>query len=363
MKNLHRPIPKSKILEEFKKQLNDVPDSSLSTSNGIVNSTVMSPNISQRVLTKKSILASGGETTVTKPNQSRKSLGKIKFCNEKPKNTIRSLFEKQLEKSRIESSQINSSSDAEADKTNNIDETLDLSKSKIDEKTNDANCLVTVGSLHKRLTRRNSITLQTPTKKPNIEEESSIMSSTKKRRCTMFTPSKPSIEEEEEGDDIQIDINKTIVRDDGIVNDGNKTVNKLIPMEICNFEPKNKETNKCNSRVRQLLNEELSKTPSNVKESTGNSNKILPMNSSSLRRRTTYTPHAMEETKVQNNFTGTPISLTQRRKTMNINSVSTTPLTAYNDTKHRDSDLQTKTNQKKGWVIFSALKILTTLGI
>lgn len=314
MKNLHRPIPKSKILEGLKK-CSEI-DSLLSTSNGIINSSIISPNVSQKALIKKSTPSK----ITTKFSQTRTSIGKIK-SDEKPKNTIRLLFQRQLEKSSIESSQltanaVNENATQIIDSNDMVAEPL-KNNTKMDEETNDS-CLVT-GSLHKRLTRRNSITLQTPTKKPDMQV-ASILSSTKKRRCTMFTPSKPSIEEAEE-DEIQIDRNKTVV--DKSTTAGNKTVNITMAMEICN-EPKKDEAKKCNSRVRELLNSELSKTPSN-KVANGAANKFL-QSTTSLRRRTTYTPLEMEKTQIQTNAS-TPISSTQRRKTMNL-SANTTPLSA-----------------------------------
>ncbi|XP_031632861.1 uncharacterized protein LOC116346784 isoform X2 [Contarinia nasturtii] len=92
MKNLHRPIPKSKILEGLKKH--NESDSSISTSS-VIDKTP-SPNLMDTYLNRKSL----APTTLPKVTQSRKSI--FKKVDEKPKNTIRSMFMKQLEKSRTD---------------------------------------------------------------------------------------------------------------------------------------------------------------------------------------------------------------------------------------------------------------------
>lgn len=326
MKKLHRPIPKSKLMEELKKQ--NETNSSLSNSNGINKTAVtFSPNVTS--LTKKIPTAVTSKSIAPRKSMGRKLDSKPPT---KPQNTIRSCFEKQLEKSRILSSQttVDSLSDDENTiKTNDQTKIVERSpdeKSKVDEQTN-GTCLVT-GTLHKRLTRRNSMTMQTPTK--NSEEEAapprpSVASSVKKRRCTMFTPSKPSIDEEDDDVDDKVDADSNVVKSTPktLVN-GNHTINKTIAMEVCN-ETKGHAATKCNSMVRQLLNTELMKTPrDNGVKATAN-NFVLPK--SNLRRRTTYTPQPMEETKVQAQ-TVTPISSTQRRQTMNVNDMAT-PLSRF----------------------------------
>lgn len=305
MKNLHRPIPKAKILEGLKKSTtfsSSLPSNSISAS----------PNVSSARKTIQSSLT----TKSTSMIQARKSLGARKLVDEKPKNTIRSMFQKQLEKSRIqECSQTSDDTfDEVANAPNSSKQTTyvepEKEESNVDKESN-GTCLVT-GSLHKRLTRRNSITVQTPTKsilKSNANAEiSSVLSSAKKRRCTMFTPSKVSIDE-----------NETNTTPDKNSQDGNNTVNKTIEMEICNGPTNGVVSNKCNSKVRQMLNNELlQNTPRDKKIHT-----FIQPNSS--HRRTTYTPLGMDETKVQNS-TITPISSsTQRQKTMNVNAMASTP--------------------------------------
>lgn len=94
MKNLHRPIPKSKILEGLKKH-NDS-DSSISPSD-IVEKTPPQ-NLLHSFLNRKTMAA---PSTLPRVSQPRKSI--CKKLEEKPKNTIRSMFMKQLEKSQTES--------------------------------------------------------------------------------------------------------------------------------------------------------------------------------------------------------------------------------------------------------------------
>lgn len=297
MKNLHRPIPKSKILEGLKKSTT----LSSSTMDKTMNA---SANISSaRKTTPSSLLTKTSATT-----QARKSIVR-KIGDEKPKNTIRSMFQKQLEKSRTaESPQMDNEINPTVIELYNEEQSIDSISTS----------LVT-GSLHKRLTRRNSITVQTPTKTaPKLNaniEISSVPSNVKKRRCTMFIPSKISFDEEEEEEDTTR--NKTTITQDKSNQDGNRTVNKTVEMEICNG-PSNDEANKSNSKVRQLLNTELMKTSRDIRTN-GLANMFAPSNVS-VRRRTTYTPQHMDETKVQNSTSVTPMSLlTQRRKTMNVN--------------------------------------------
>ncbi|XP_055311627.1 microcephalin isoform X2 [Sitodiplosis mosellana] len=313
MKNLHRPIPKSKILEGLKKSC-----ATLSSSNATIDKTMKA---SPARKTTSSCLTTTKSTTTA--IQARKSIGRKLAVDEKPKNTIRSMFKKQLEKSQtLENSQLNGDALTLDDVVVTTQKPVgQMAKAEPEEKgeqivdnVTNGTCLVS-GSLHKRLTRRNSMSLQTPTKTPlksNANAEiSSVLSSVKKqRRCTMFTPSKFSIDEDDEAD--------------GNGRDGNQTVNKTVEMEICNGV-----ANKCNSKVRQILNTELvQKTPVVGKKPNGIANMFAQPNSS-LRRRTTYTPQVMDETKVQTTTTSsTPISsssITQRRKTMNVNAMASTP--------------------------------------
>lgn len=319
MKNLHRPIPKSKILEELKK----THDSS-SILSSTVNKTVVngSPNVSQRKTTA---------CVPIKATSSRKSIAP-KNLDAKPKHTIRSMFAKQLEKSRIENSQsINGTIDritsldlsdpASADeqspqKQQNDKETEADEEVTSTEQTGDIT-LVT-GSLHKRLTRRNSMTIPTPTKTaPKPTTTVSTPNSAMKRRRTMFTPSfKGSIQEEQ---DSSIDGNSTATTDKTILAAGDKTVNKSVAMDVCSTS-KNHDTAavKSNSKVRQLLNNELMRTPRESGKSGLESQFALP--SSRLARRTTYTSQVMDETNVQST-TITPV--TKRRMTMNTNAIKT----------------------------------------
>lgn len=350
---MHRPIPKSKILETLKKR----DDSSLLSISNAPNETVRaSPNVIHQSpwarKTTASIVSTAATTTTAtatisaKPNQSRKSLC-LKKTNEKPTNTIRSMFAKQVEKSRIENSQLNGTLSGTLNEmaTLNINDSLavdEVVETPKEESTivenKDEMCLVT-GTLHKRLTRRNSMLMQTPTKSipeaEKITEVSSTRSSAKKRRCTMFAPSfRDSIDEE--------DTKNTDAIEKDAHDDKNKTNNKTLAMEICNES--NKTTTKCNSKVRELLNSELSKTP----HGNGlNGTKVAAVKSvepkTNLRRRTTYTPQVMEETQVQNTFI-TPIS-TNRRKTMNVNAAAARPLnTPKSIEKKSCDDISTPTN-------------------
>lgn len=376
MKNLQRPIPKSKILEELKKandshanQSATVASKTAPSSQSLISQSLVSTNSSPNITQRKAATAS------TKPSQSRKSLSKKV---EKPKNTIQSMFAKQLEKSQRENSQINGTIDQIT--TLNINDSNAISgqvSETVDETTandrdiNPSQEILVNGSLHKRLTRRNSMTLRTPSKSITTTQSDDIVpatpSSIKKRRCTMFTPSlKLSIEEEisdtkvscdataskttntpasasssSTTDSTQTSSNKTVIV-------ANKTLNKSIAMDVCNVQSKARETRnagavtKGNSIVRQLLNDDLSK-------SSHESSSLLGTSASSMEgsqflqpkirlplqtRRTTFTVQSMDETKVLQSSsnigatsgTSTPVSLTKRRNTLNTNARTATPL-------------------------------------
>lgn len=334
MKNLHRPIPKSKILESLKKT-GTAPSSSQSSSSAAIDRT-MNASASVTLARKAASLCVPTKPTTTSMIQARKSLGrKLAVDAKQQKNTIRSMFQKQLEKSQtLESSQLNGDTtlNNEVNTPETVDQMADVEPTQKDEQivenaTNAGTSLVT-GSLHKRLTRRNSMSMQTPTKntplKSNANAEiSSVLSSVKKnRRCTMFTPSKCSIEEDDETDRNSLNVI-------------NKTVNKTVEMELCNGGPAKTATNKCNSKVRQILNTELlQKTPTVVRKPNGIANVFAAPNSS-LRRRTTYTPQVMDETNVQSFSSSTPVvtpSMAQRRKTMNVNAMASTPRSTMSKT-------------------------------
>lgn len=312
MKNMSRPIPKAKILEGLKKR----DETTLSTSSYIDQSN-QTTNKTQNSLTKMMRTS----LTTLKSSQPRKSIGKK--IDVKPQNTIRSMFQKQMEKSRIENSQANGTLNQMAMLNLNDSTTPEKSdeaqpKTTQDAKPQDAevdaqqsNVSLMTGPLHKRLTRRNSMTMHTPTK--TTAEAHTEISSVKKRRCTVFMPSFNSTIEE--NDDKVVGANKTDSSKCGISE--NVTINKTIAMDMCGA-PKTVDENKCNSKVRNLLNSELMATPRSL---TGSVKKVQA--SSSLRRRTTYTPRPMEETKMQS-AVHTPISAVKGRQTMNFNISSQT---------------------------------------
>lgn len=284
-----------------------------------------SPNVTQRSILRKTTAC-----VPVKATSSRKSISNKKVDDNKPKNTIQSMFAKQLEKSRIENSQtINGTieqitsldlNDPESPPQKPTDSTVKIENDEklVTSTQQTGDITLVTGTLHKRLTRRNSMTIPTPTKiapnKPTVTVPTP--SSTKKRRCTMFTPSfKGYIDEEQ---DSSIDGNTTAKPDKSVLN-ADKTVNKTIAMDVCS-------TSKCenvsgsgltksNSKMRQLLNDALSKTPRN-----GLVNKLMPPNTKSARR-TTFTAQAMDETKVQNGII-TPVSLIKRRMTINPNAIT-----------------------------------------
>lgn len=252
------------------------------------------------------------------------------------------MFQKQLEKSRIENSQSNGTLGGALNEmatlnindttVNNGDEHADgdrnsvasveqTPKGKINNsingETDDSSYSTVAGSLHKRVTRRNSMLIQTPTKSILKTDPSPVKSSMKKRRCTMFAPSiGSSIDEDED------DLENTKNGDKDTHDKNDRTINKTVAMEMCNEPTVDNEKNKSISKVRQLLNKELLKTPRD-----NGSNGTTVAGRLNLRRRTTYTPQVMEETKVQNSSI-TPVAAavnSQRRKTINANANANTP--------------------------------------
>lgn len=318
MKNLHRKIPKAKLLKGLKK-MDESKNSSVSTS--LVNSktlnTTTKPAQSKRFSTK------------FKVNISRKSVGPK--TEVKQKNTIQSMFEKQREKSQIEHSQANESVDevvndsvVSEDRANEstvsvmeIQTVADSSPQKDEtnategttnttEKVTDETVLV-MGNLHNRLTRRNSISIHTPTKtSPSKATPQKIAGNTvallcsARKRQTLFIPTMNATVEETEQ-------NPSLAENDVTPN---KTINKSVPMEIC-ADPN---TKKCNSQVRQLLDAELASTPISGSDRSVDENRKDLMKSTFRRRNTVYTPQPMDETKVRGSKI-TPFS-SPRRKTM-----------------------------------------------
>lgn len=285
--------------------------------------------MSQRSLIRKTTAG-----VPVKAIHSRKSLGKK--LTEKPKNTIRSMFEKQFEQSRIENSQligtidkitsldINDTMDSVKTTTTEIaslskqteepeQNVQEKSTSVTNSKSILSDCTLVNGSLHKRLTRRNSITIQTPTKcPPNSNTTVRTPNSITKRRRTMFTPlHKAPIDEEHNSNDAS----GTTAKTDETVIDTNKTVHKSIVMDICNQLNSTNEPIKTNNKVRQWLNGELPKCARDTGLYGIDGKFIEPK--LRLPRRTTLTAQAMDETKVHS-ATSTPISLTKRRNTMCI---------------------------------------------
>lgn len=307
MQNLHKKIPKAKLLEQLKKQ-----DESASCPT--------SPMYKTPEAAKKPVTIRATSTPrLPKANTSaRRSL--VKTVTSKPKNTIRSMFEKQLEKSQCEKSQESLDiSDVDA----NASATMDTISSKVEQinisnnVSSEPTTMLAPGSAHKRLTRRNSMTIQTPTKSEAKPDESPLLNSKRKRRCTMFMPS----------------FVDSIAEDDPISEPGsepatqtanNGTVLTSQEMDVCDNTNKTVET-KCNNVTRDLVNVDLSQTtlPSLATKQQLTSDVNSPVKSTArtrLRRQTMYTPQAMDETDILSDSVSMKVgAASQQRKTMNVN--------------------------------------------
>lgn len=320
MKNLHRKISKAKLLQGLKK-MDESKNSSVSTSLA----SAKTLNTTTKSAQPKRLSTTFKVTTI------RKSVGPK--TEVKQHNTIRSMFEKQAEKSRIENSQANESLNEVANDSVVSEDTVNQSsfsepeietvpplginpqkdgteategKTNTTETPTDETVLVT-GNLHNRLTRRNSISISTPTKtSPNKATpqkktgNTAILLGSARKRHTLFIPTMNATVEETEQ-------NLSLAKNDTTPN---KTINECVPMEIC----ANPNAKKCNSLVRQLLDTELVNTPIAGPNRSVTENRKDLLKSTFRRRNTVYTPQPMDETKARGS-TITPFS-SPRRKTM-----------------------------------------------
>lgn len=302
--------------------------------NGNANAKIYASRLSLSASTSVSIQATNQNASANKKPSSRKSLAAstskpsrktISFIDEKPKNTIVSMFMKKMAKTKEESGQAATTSNDSVD-------VIESTPTKADEG------ILQPGGLHKRLTRRNSITLQTPTKTnaqsvDSMNNESvhpSTPSSVKRRRCTMFTPSARTESIEEEQDSSPTEKGSKLE---------NKTINESRPMEICGDPKQSEGIAKFNNKTRQMILNGLPKTPAASFQTSLNGNMrstselSSTQRSSILRRRTLYTPQPMDETNVLNG----DVTPTNRRKTMNFNETKSPTFMPENPSELNDS--------------------------
>lgn len=279
---LNRKVPKSKLLECTRDEFSSpIPSSNQTVSNSTPKSTTKSTPT-----TKKSVIAT-------------KSI-------EKPKNTIRSMFERQLVKNRH-------ANERELDANENIDE-IDKTEPEdietdVQATTNDikksetvTDVILTPGKLHSRLTRRNSlsaitgdsITIDTSAIKIPITPRTN-----KSHRRTIFTPS----------------MSQTIIPEEEHTN---QTIGLPQPMEItlkqmpekCNIESNNMQL-KTPAKTVDCLPDGVDVRRSRSAKKPTTATKTI------LKRRTLYTPQAMELTKIDNDKK-------KRRQTISRSSASNT---------------------------------------
>lgn len=309
MQNLHKKIPRSKLLEQLKKQ-----DECASAPSSPTNKT---PDTAKKPPADRS----SSTPRLSKPATAvRRSLAKTVSTN--PKNTIRSMFEKQLEKSRLEQS-LSSVDECDVLQTSPT-QAIESISSKVEQIAISGNaadeCTTTLapGTAHKRLTRRNSMTIQTPTKtKTDVKpvESTALLDSRRKRRCTLFTPS--LIDSIVEDDTVPL---QKSPESNGSVNG---TVLQSQAMDVCEKTNKTAEI-MCNNKTWQLLNADISQTTSTpaskqlTLDAPCGSNKSTA--TSRLRRQTMYTPQAMDETDMLGESVATKSSTaSQQRRTINVN--------------------------------------------
>lgn len=276
-KILNRKVPKSKLLECTK--LNDSP---------ILSKLFASPISTTKV---------DDTSKVTPVSSSRRSISGIKKSatktSEKPGNTIRSMFMKQLERSQSQT-ETETACDEQNEKTE--------SKVKETESNGDVpNVIMTPGKLHSRLTRRNSMNANEDQQKIPVNQQT-VCTPNKNRRRTVFVSS----------------ISQTTIQEEPL---SNETVVDAIAMEETLKKTVEKECNIEADKTNGLLktpSKTATKLPDGVDVKRSSSAKEAPIVKSVLKRRTLYTPQAMDETKIA----ATDQSLNSRRKTLNFSSFS-----------------------------------------
>lgn len=224
---------------------------------------------------RKSLANNSMTKKSTSGTQARKTMnGSI----EQPTNTIRAMFQKQMEKSR-------SANDSISDQL----AAIDLAKMPSPPKPSET--LFMPGSLHKRVTRRNSLSqtngdaiettpVQTPTKKVTS-------------RKTMFTPRVSDVMEEDKASQ-------------AIATNTNKTVNETAAMDIDRTVSKthnNAESSRRNSIIVDAPTEDINQ-------------KRWLLNSLG-KRKTFYTPQALDETPMLESRVTPLVNRTCLRFTMN----------------------------------------------
>lgn len=277
-KILNRKVPKSKLLECTK--LSDSP--------------ILSNLFATPVRTKSKIDATVKTTPISsqrKPISGNKRT--IIKSTDKPVNTIRSMFVRQLERNH---SQNGTSRDQLNDKTeSNVNETeIDRNETKLN-----LNVQLTPGKLHSRLTRRNSTNATVISDKTAHEEKAmdltKIRTPNKNHRRSLF----PSA------------ISQTTIQEENN-SDTNNTITEAIAMEET---LKSSVETKTNNDSIKTPSKTVNKLPDGIDVKRSNSAKKAPITKSVLKRRTLYTPQAMDETTIAS----TSQTSNNRRRTLNFN--------------------------------------------
>lgn len=309
-KILNRKIPKSKILELT---TTATAPKHATPSTALSKLAISTPNNVSIKSTKLFSSATKGSSEKPKTINNGSISKRLSHSNleQKQKNTIRSMFIKQIEKSQNTSNVGPNANEASINETSRpiLVNLTDAEKSHLEldgSKSNTGEILVP-GNMHRRLTRRNSMTIHQLDESNDFVIAETTPINNKSRRRTMFTPAtnQTTIREEDDANNVSNEL----------VND-NKTIHKTALMEesldrtgetMCNnliSEPKTP------SRTANKLPDGLNRQRSN------SAKKATTTLKSVLRRRTLYTPLPMEETNVQESSNLTP---NMRRKTLNFN--------------------------------------------
>lgn len=226
---------------------------------------------------RKSLNSTLATKKTTSASQSRKTINGNLV---QPKNTIKSMFQKQMEKSQSMHDSISEQMAA-----------IDLAKVPASPKPSEK--VLMPGSLHKRVTRRNSMTMS----QASDDDSDTVPTPTNKPSCrkTVFTPRVSDVmEEDKSASPAQASV-------------ANKTVNQTVMMDI----EKTNTSNKCNGRKLTPNNSIIVEAP------TVDTNQKRWLLNSLSKRKTFYTPKAVDETTMLEGRLTPQINRTCLKFTMN----------------------------------------------
>lgn len=284
-KILNRKVPKSKLLENSKM--------------------CESPALSRLFASPATKATAEVTATVTPTSTQRKaapsSRKAVHKTAEKPSNTIRAMFMRQMERSQSDKS----GSDQSTEKTELNENETERGAAAKAESAADSSVIMTPGKLHSRLTRRNSMNASED--QPPASPRTTATPNQNRRR-TLFMSS----------------IRRSTIQEEASEAAPNETLLGAVEMEETLRATDESRCNSGLSGVGDALktpSKTASKLPDGADVKRSCSAKKAPAARAVLTRRTLYTPQAMDETRVASS---------SRRKTLNFSALpqSSTPRAA-----------------------------------